>query len=88
MDKSNVTSSFQEILDGLYFFATFFFSLSLSIGKRSTLAKIWEGREGLQSPPAPPVSAGLLSQLFSNLFEKNFPGIKKELVFKVVVAKT
>ena len=33
--KSNVTSSFWGIWN-----ATFFFSLSLSIGKRSTLAKI------------------------------------------------
>ena len=41
MDKSNVTSSFRRISNGLYFCATFFFSLSLSIGKRSTLAKIW-----------------------------------------------
>ena len=31
------------------FFAAFFFSLSLSFGKRSTLVKIWEG---LQSPRA------------------------------------
>ena len=41
MDKSNVTSSFRGIWNGLYFFfATFCFSVSLSIGKRSTLAKI------------------------------------------------
>ena len=36
--KSNVTSSFRGISNGLpHFFATFFFSLLLSIGKRSTL---------------------------------------------------
>ena len=41
----------------IYFFATFFFLLSLSIGKRSILAKIWGG--GVVAPPAPSVSTGL-----------------------------
>ena len=40
MDKSNVISSFRGISNGLFFCAIFFFSLSLSVGKRSTLAKI------------------------------------------------
>ena len=33
VDKSNVTNGFQRIGSGLYFFAPFSFSLSLSIGK-------------------------------------------------------
>ena len=39
--KSNVTNGFQRIGGGLYFFAPFSFSLSLSIGKWSSLGKIW-----------------------------------------------
>ena len=54
MDKLNVTSSFQGIWTSLYFFAIFFYSLSFSISKRSTLAKTWGGRLLLpQSPPSP-----------------------------------
>ena len=34
---------FEKSEMGLRFFATFFYSLSLSIGKRSTLANIWGG---------------------------------------------
>ena len=49
MDKSEVASNFREIWYGLCFLAPFFFSLSLSIGKWSTLAKIW----GTADPPAP-----------------------------------
>ena len=40
MDKSKVTSSFRGISCGLWFLAPFLFSLSLLIGKRSTLVKI------------------------------------------------
>ena len=43
VSKSNATHGFRGISNGLYFFATFFLSLSLSIVKRSTLAKIWGG---------------------------------------------
>ena len=39
--KVMFTSSFRGISNGLYLCATFFFSLSLSISKRLTLAKIW-----------------------------------------------
>ena len=38
-----------EEFDIVYFFSTFFFSRLLSIGKSSTLAKIWGGC----SPPSP-----------------------------------
>ena len=43
----NLTSSFRGIWYGLHFLAPFYFSLLLSIGERSTLAKIWWG---LQPP--------------------------------------
>ena len=44
------------VFEVLHFFAIFSFSLSLSIGKRSALAKIWRGGGGA---PAPAVSRGL-----------------------------
>ena len=44
MDKSKMNSSFRGIWYGLSFLSPFFFSPSLlSICKRSSLAKIWEG---------------------------------------------
>ena len=43
MGKSNVTRSLQGIWTSLHFDAIFSFSLSLSISKRSTLTKLWEG---------------------------------------------
>ena len=58
VDKSHVTSSFRGILTSLHFFAVFFLSLSLSIGKRSTL--ILPPSPQASQPP-PPVSMGLVS---------------------------
>ena len=56
MNKSKVTSSFRGILYGLYFLAPSIFLL-LSIGRRSTLAKIWgaggAGGGGCDPPPPP-----------------------------------
>ena len=49
VNKSKVTGSFRGNWYGLYFLALFYFSLLLSIGKRSTLAKICGGC----SPPHP-----------------------------------
>ena len=51
LNKSKVASSFQGICS-LYFLApcSCFYSLSMSIGRRSTLAKIW----GWLQPPQPP----------------------------------
>ena len=53
MYKIKDTSSFRGILYGLYFLAPFFFLLLLSIGTRSTLAKICGGggAGGSQTPP-------------------------------------
>ena len=43
------------------FFAIFFFSLLLPIGKKSTLAKIWRGSSVPATPPPPSsISAGLI----------------------------
>ena len=61
VDKSNVTSSVRGICNGLYIFTIpFFFSLSLSIGKRSTTAKIWRrgGTEAAKPRPPHPDSMG------------------------------
>ena len=41
VNKSKVTSSFQGICLVCIFLAPFFYSLSMSIGKRSTIVKIW-----------------------------------------------
>ena len=57
MNKSNVTSSFRGIWYGLHFLAHFYFSLLLSIGKRSALAKIWGA--AASSPPPTPGSTSL-----------------------------
>ena len=77
VNKSKVTNSFRGIWYGLYFLAPFHFWLLLSIGKRSTLAKIW----GTAVPPAlPPLSPWFLrawdeiwdfSEDSMNLFKQN-----------------
>ena len=51
VNKSKVTSSFQVICIASIFWLLFFYSLSMSIGKRSTLAKIWGGGCSSPSPP-------------------------------------
>ena len=53
MNQSKVTSSFRRTWYGLYFSPPFYFSLLLSIGKRSTLAKIWWELKPPQAPPPP-----------------------------------
>ena len=66
MNKSKVTSRFRGILYRLYLLAPFSFLLLLSIGKRSTLAKILAGGGGGGgggggcSPPDPPVSTACI----------------------------
>ena len=47
--------AFKEFQVVYVFLATFCFSISLSIGKRSTLGKIW-GVAAPSPPPAPPLS--------------------------------
>ena len=71
VDKSNVASSFWGIWSGLYFFAPFFFSLSLSIGKKLTLEKIWGGGAAAHSP-APQFLRACYFQKFSNIAFQNF----------------
>ena len=65
VNKSKVTSSFQVICIACIFWLLFFYLLSMSISKRSTLAKIW-GWGSCSSPsPLPPfpVSTGLFYTL-------------------------
>ena len=51
VDKSNVTSSFWAVWTSLHFFAIFFLSLSLSVGKRPIVGRIWgKGLQPLQTP--------------------------------------
>ena len=57
--------AFEEFEVVYMFFATFFFSLSLSIGKRTNLAKIW-GMEAVATPSSP-VSTDLIMNLTSFL---------------------
>ena len=56
VNKRKVTSSFQVICIACIFWLLFFYLLSMSISKRSTLAKIWGG--GLQLPQPPPPFLG------------------------------
>ena len=51
--KSNLPVAFEEFEVVYIFFATFFLLLSLSVYKRSTLAKILGGEGGLQLPQFP-----------------------------------
>ena len=54
--------AFEEFEVAYIFLATFCFLLSLSIGKRLTLGKIWRGGgRGLQPPP---VSTSLLKCVY------------------------
>ena len=53
VNKRKVTSSFQVICIACIFWLLFFYLLSMSISKRSTLAKIWGGRLQLPQPPPP-----------------------------------
>ena len=53
--------AFEEFEVVYMFFATFFFSLSLSIGKRTNLAKIW--RVGAVATPSSPFSTDLIMNL-------------------------
>ena len=57
--KVILTVVFEEFKVVCIFLAIFFFSLQLSIGKRSTLAKIW----GAAAPPSPPGFYGPVSTI-------------------------
>ena len=54
------------VFEVLHFFAIFSFSLSLSTGKRSALAKIWieQGGGGGGGPPPPPPAPAVFTGLF------------------------
>ena len=73
-NESKITSSLQGILYGLYCLAPFIFLLLLSIGTRSTLAKIW-GDFSPRPPnpfgfygPEPNVALFMMSLSFTDCF--------------------
>ena len=77
MNKSKVTGSFRRTWYGLYFSPPFYFSLLLSIGKRSTLAKIW----GVCSPPSPP---GFYGPVFTSWLVSHQVCIHMQYFFGVI----
>ena len=86
MNKSKVIRSFRGIWYDLYFLALFFFSLRWSIGKRSTLAKIW-GRSCSPRSPLQSLELPMQESVFNGVADLKACNLGKRLQHRCLPVK-